>query len=219
VAKIIIYGAGAVAEMAHYYFTTDSEHEVVAVTVDRQFLDKANFKGLPVCAADEVVTSYPPQRFKMFVAMGYAGMNRPRAERYQWAKQQGYELPTYVSSRCSLLTDEPIGDNCLIMEDNTIQPFVRIGSDVILWSGNHLGHNAVIEDHCFITSHVVIAGYCRIGAYSFLGGNASIRDGVTVAQQTLVGMGATIMGDTQPKEVYLAPRAVKSRRSSDEVEI
>jgi len=218
-AEIVIYGAGAVAEMAHYYFTRDSEHTVVAFAVDRAFLREDAYKDLPVCPAEDVVQTYPPESFKMFVAMGYAGMNRRRAERYRWAKAQGYELPTYISSRCSYLSDEIPGDNCLIMEDNTIQPFVCIGSDVILWSGNHVGHSTVIEDHCFVTSHVVMAGHCRIGAYSFLGTNCSIRDQVTIAEQTLVGMGVAITQDTQPKEVYLTPRPIKSNRSSDDIEI
>ena len=38
----------------------------------------------------------------------------------------------------------------------------------MLWSGNHIGHHTTIDDHCFITSHVVISGNVNVMAYSLL---------------------------------------------------
>jgi len=124
--------------MAHYYFTRDSEHKVIAFTVDQQYLNGDSFLGLPLIDLDEVVERYPPENYQMFVALGYAGMNKLRAAKYYQAKELGYQLVSYVSSRCTFLTDNPVGDNCFILEDNTIQPFVKIGNDVTLWSGNHI---------------------------------------------------------------------------------
>jgi hypothetical protein len=49
----------------------------------------------------------------MFVAIGYAGMNRLRAKNYSQVKHCYYELVSYVSSRCPFLTDHPVGDNYL----------------------------------------------------------------------------------------------------------
>lgn len=69
-----------------------------------------------------------------------------------------------------------MGDNCFVFENQTIQPFVKIGNDVIIWSGNHIGHHSMIGDHCFISSHVVISGNVKIEPYCFLGVNSSIRD-------------------------------------------
>ena len=77
--------------------------------------------------------------------MSYAKMNKLRAEKYYQAKQLGYELVSYISSRCSFLTEYPVGENCAILEDNTIQPFVRIGNNVTLWSGNHIGHGEALR--------------------------------------------------------------------------
>ena len=95
-----------------------------------------------------------------------------------------------------------------------IQPFVRIGSNVILWSGNHVGHHSRIGDHCFIASHVVISGGVTIGEETFVGVNATFRDGVTVGPRNVIGAGALIMKDTAEGEVYsirgTEPRPVKS---------
>ena len=134
-------------------------------------------------------------------------------------KAAGYRLESYVSSRCSYLAQTPPGENCFILEDNTVQPFVTIGNNVTLWSGNHIGHDAVIEDHCFVTSHVVISGYVKVGTRSFLGVNARCATRSRSASRRSSAPGAIIMKDTAPKSVYLPERAKLFQKTSDEIEL
>jgi sugar O-acyltransferase (sialic acid O-acetyltransferase NeuD family) len=218
-AKLVIFGAGGIAKLAYYYFTHDSKHEVIAFTVDRQYRKGSSYLGLPLVDFEDVAKLYPPDRHKMFVALSYAKMNKVRAEKYAQAKSLGYLLVSYVSSRCTFLTDEPVGDNCFILEDNTIQPFVRIHNDVTIWSGNHIGHDSTIEDHCFISSHVVVSGNVHIHKYCFLGVNSTLRNSITLAPETLVGAGAVISSDTIEKGVYVPQRASLLTKKSDEVEL
>jgi acyl-[acyl carrier protein]--UDP-N-acetylglucosamine O-acyltransferase len=153
----------------------------------------------------------------MFVALSYAKMNHLRADKYYRAKELGYELVSYVSTKCTWLTDHPVGDNCFILEDNTIQPFVTIGNNCVLWSGNHIGHHTVIKDHVFITSHVVISGACTIEDHCFFGVNATVRDETVVARETLVGAGTIILKDTKPFEVYKVKSTEPAGFRSDEI--
>lgn len=218
-AKLVIFGAGDIARLAHYYFTRDSEHDVVAFAVDAKYRQGDTFLDLPLVPFEEIANTYAPGEYKMFVALSYARMNKLREEKYRQAKASGYELVSYVSSRCSFLTDNPVGDNCFILEDNTIQPFVKIGNNVTLWSGNHIGHDAVIEDHCFLASHIVVSGYVRIRNNCFIGVNATLRNSITIAPETLIGAGAVIMKDTVEKGVYLPQRAELFSKKSDEIEL
>lgn len=219
-AKLVIFGAGDAARLARHYFTRDSEHEVVAFTVDRAYhAGQDTFLDLPLIDFETISHLYSPASYKMFISVGYTKMNKVRAQKYYQAKAYGYELVSYISSRCSFLTDSRPGDNCFILEDNTIQPFVQIGSNVTLWSGNHIGHDAIIEDHCFITSHVVVSGRVHVQPYCFIGVNATLRNGITVAPETLIGAGAIIMKDTVEKGVYVPRRAELVSQKSDEVEL
>ena len=218
-ARLVIFGAGDIARLAHFYFTRDSEHSVEAFAVDRAFRRTDSFEQLPLVDFEDVTSKFPPSSHGMFIAVSYANMNRLRAEKYAQAKAMGYTLVSYISSRCTWLTEQPPGDNCFVLEDNTIQPFVKIGNDVTLWSGNHIGHDAVIDDHCFISSHVVVSGRVHVGAYCFLGVNSTIRNAVTIAPETLVGAGAVIMADTKPKSVYVPERTAVFPRPSDKVKI
>src|SRR5438552_1795128 len=134
-------------------------------------------------------------------------MNHLRADKYFEAKKKGYELISYVSSKATVFPGFECGDNCFILEDNTIQPFVRIGSNVVMWSGNHIGHHSTIKDHVTITSHVVISGACTIEPFCFLGVNATVREETIIAHDTLVGMSMAILKDTNAFEVYKATAA------------
>lgn len=216
-AKVVVFGVSQWAELAHFYFTHDSEHEVVGFTLDRDYLEGGEFKGLPVVPFEEVEQHFPPSDHSMFIPLSFKKMNHLRAEKYQAAKDKGYSLVSYVSSKATTFADFECGDNCFIFEDNTIQPFVKIGNNVVLWSGNHIGHHSTIRDHVMITSQVVISGCCDIGEYSFFGVNATVRDETVIGNDTLVGMGCTILKDTQPFEVYKATGTQPAGFRSDEM--
>ena len=203
--QVVLFGDGQVAELALYYLIHDSPHDVVAVTLDRDRIHGPSFHDLPVVPFEDVLVEYPPDRYSMFIAIGYPRINKVRQEKYTRAKEMGFELITYVSSKATVWPASVIGDNCLIMEGNIIQPYARIGSDVIMWAGCHIGHHAVIKDHCFVSSHTVISGNVIVEENCFFGVNATVRNAVTIAREGVIGAGAVIMKDTAERGVYVAP--------------
>ena len=208
-AKVVIFGVSQWADLARFYLTHDSPHEVVAFTVDREYLDSTEHDGLPVVAFEDVESKYPPGQFSMFIPISFKRMNHLRAEKYQSAKDRGYDLISYVSSRATTFPDFQCGDNCLIFEDNTIQPFTSIGNNVVLWSGNHIGHHSVIKDHVSFTSHVVLSGHCLVESFAFFGVNATIRDGIHIAEGSFIAMAAAVTKHTDPWGVYKGNPAKK----------
>lgn len=214
--QLIIFGQGLYAEIVHQYFTDDSEYEVIAFTLDDDYIKKDTYLGLPLVPFSQVQDLYPPAKYDMHVGLSYTNLNHLREERYHQAKEKGYTLPTYISSKATVLTKYPIGDNCFIFENNTIQPFVKIGNNVILWSGNHIGHHGEIQDHNFISSHVVISGQCLIKSNCFIGVNSTVAHGVTIEKENLIGAGSYIPKNTTPKSVYVPPRSVKLDKTSDQ---
>lgn len=217
--KLIIFGTGDIAQIAKYYFDIDSAYEVVAFTVDKQYCFEKTFEGLPLQPFEEIEKHFSINHHEIFIALSYSQMNRLRAEKYEAAKTKGYKIASYISSKCSYLSQYPPGENAFIFEDNTIQPFVKIGNNVTLWSGNHIGHHSLIDAHNFVSSHVVISGHCHIKSYCFLGVNATLAHKVTLAQGTLLGAGVIISKDTEENGVYVAPRPTKLEKSSADIKL
>jgi sugar O-acyltransferase (sialic acid O-acetyltransferase NeuD family) len=219
-AKVVVFGTELVAELAHYYLTNDTNHEIVAFTVHQAYLDeRTTFMGLPLVAFEDVPALYPANEYQFFAPLSERKMNQIRANVYGQIKELGYQCISYISSKATVLTDQ-IGENCFILEDNTIQPFVKIGNNVVLWSGNHIGHHGTIHDHVYFTSHVVLSGRCDVGAYSFFGVNATIRDGCHLGEGTLVAMGANLtVQKTDEWSIWKGNPAKKAEISSKDVNL
>jgi sugar O-acyltransferase (sialic acid O-acetyltransferase NeuD family) len=191
--KLVLFGDSAFAEIAYEYFTHDSVYTVVAFTVSKEFLKKETLFDLPIVAFEEVTELYPPSEHEMHIALVYNNMNRNRIQFYHDAKAKGYKLATYISSHSFVWRNVEIGDNCFVFEDNTIQPFVKIGNDNVFWSGNHIGHHSVIGSHNFISSHVVISGFCTIGNANFMGVNSTMGNNLAIGNDCLIGSAVHIV--------------------------
>ena len=209
--SLIIFGTGDIAQLAHFYFSTDSEYEIVAFAVDSAYLTVSTFCGLPVVAFEEIAEHYSPDQYELFIALSYSKLNAVRKEKYLAAKTMGYRLASFVSSHATVLNDGRIGENCFIFEDNTIQPFVTIGNNVTLWSGNHIGHHSIIKDHCFIASHVIVSGGVEIGEQCFVGVNATLRDHIKIGEKCVIGAGTLLLADTAPEGVYMGTATERSK--------
>lgn len=201
--RLVIFGFGDIAQLAHYYFSTDSDYEVIAFTLDAEYITEAVFCGLPVVPFESIKQEYNPADCEFFVALSYSKLNAVRKEKYMAAKALGYRLASFISSRATVLNENCIGENCFIFEDNTIQPFVTIGNNVTLWSGNHIGHHSTINDHCFIASHVVISGGVEIGEQCFIGVNATLRDHIKIGERCVIGAGTLLLADAEAEGVYI----------------
>jgi len=200
--RVVIFGTGDFAQVAHAYLARSEAFEVSGFTVNERHLTDPSPLSHEVVPFERIEDRFPPGEFAMLVAVGYSRLNKARTEAYQACKARGYTLITYIDPGASLVGDTTVGDNCFIFEQNVVQPFVTIGNNVVLWSGNHVGHHSTIGHNCFVASHAVIAGRVTIGDNCFIGVNATIRDGVTIAPNCIIGAGTTILNDTKEAEVY-----------------
>lgn len=216
--KVIIFGEGNIQEVANFYLQRDERYEVVGFTADSAFIKNDIYLNMPIVPFEEVENIYSPKEYKMFIPLGYKENNHLRARKYYQAKEKGYSFITYISPKATYY-GTAIGENCFIFENNVIQPFTKIGNNTIMWSGNHLGHHSIIGNHCFIASHVVISGCSMIDDYTFVGVNATFRNGIHVAKNNLIGAGAIIMEDTAEGEVYVPAKSILLKKKSCEVHI
>ena len=214
--KVIIFGILDTAELAYYYLKNDSLYEVVGFCVNEEYLNIESFKSLPVVAFERITEIFPPEQFLLFVPMTGVKMNNVRKNIYLEGKSKGYEFISYVSSKATVLSDN-IGENCFILEDNTIQPYVKIGNNVVLWSGNHIGHHSTIEDHVFFTSHIVLSGHCHVKERAWIGVNTTIKDHLTIGKGSLIGMGALVTKNTHDGGYYIGYPARKQTRLAKDI--
>jgi sugar O-acyltransferase (sialic acid O-acetyltransferase NeuD family) len=191
--SLVIVGAGETGEIACHYFERDTDYHVISFVVERNYLNVTNVLGKPVFAFEDILDRFPPDSCHLYVALAYGKLNTQRADIFKRCKEMGYTLATYVSPFAYCDNTAQLGENCFIFEHNTIQYHAEIGNNTVLWSGNHVGHRSVIRDHCWLTSHIVVSGYCEIGEYSFLGVNSTLGDHVQIPRESWVAAGALLI--------------------------
>lgn len=215
--KLVIIGTGEFGQIAYEYFTYDSCYEVAGFAVEKKYKDLDKLYEKPVIEFEKLYDVYSPKEYDVFVAITYPELNRVRTRVFEAVKAMGYRCASYVSSHSFVWHNVEIGENTFIFEDNTVQFRARIGNNVILWSGNHIGHGTIIEDHCWITSHDVISGFCHIGKSCFIGVNVSVGDRVTIAEDVVLGAGSVTVKDLPEKgRVYIGTPARPVSKTSYE---
>jgi sugar O-acyltransferase (sialic acid O-acetyltransferase NeuD family) len=212
--EVLIFGDGQIAEIVFHYLTHDSDHEIVGFVVDTPE-PGATQCGLPIFPFKDIEERFPPAEFRMFVALAYRDLNRVRAGKYYEAKAKGYELISYVSSKAGIVGDVSIGDNCLILENQMVQPFARIGSNVFIFNGVLVGHHSSVGDHCWLTTGTNIGGNSSIGQHCFFGMNSTVSHMIQIGDACFIGAGALVLRDARDKGVYLAKGTDRLALDSD----
>jgi len=193
--KLVIFGNTAFAEIADEYFTHDSPYEVAGFTVHRAFIKETTLRGRPVVPYEDVERHFAPHEHALYAAITYQKLNRVRAEVAADAKARGFELASYVSSHAFVWRNVTVGEHCFIFENNVVQPFVKVRDNVVLWSGNHIGHHSTIESNVFVSSHVVVSGFVTVGENCFLGVNATIGNEVAIGRDVWISPGVAVTKD------------------------
>lgn len=202
--KLVIFGNEDFADIAYQYFTWDSHYEVVAFTVDKAYLQEKSRFGLPVIAFEELESRFAPAHHDFFAAVVYADLNRLREAVCNRAKARKYRLASYISSRAFVWRDVAIGEHCFVFENNSIQPYARIGDNVVLWCGNQVSHHSRIGNHCFLSGSVGVAGWVSIEDHCFLGINSTLANNTRLGTGSWVSHGACLSGNIPPASFIAA---------------
>ncbi|MBK1703373.1 hypothetical protein [Halochromatium glycolicum] len=211
---LIIFGAGKIAQAASYYFERDSHYRLLAYACDAPFRTSETFLSKPLLAADDLPAAYPPGKNALFVALGYQGINRLRADKVAWARELGYGLASYRSPHVP--GDYSLGENSIVMDGAAIQPAVTLGDDVFVWGGAMIGHHTQIGDHCWLTGGCAIGGASVLGAGSFVGLNATIGHEITLGERCLLGAHTATSKPLPAGSVVIAADTEPHRLNADQ---
>lgn len=191
--RLVIVGAGDFGKIAADYFEQNTDYKPAALAAERAFLpEKREYRGLPIEAFEDLPAKYPPEKFSAFVALIYTRLNRDRTRLLAAMRNAGYRIASYLSPAAFISPDSDVGENVFVFEHNVIQTGCVLEDNVILWSGNHVGHESVLRKNCFLASHVVVSGHCDIGENTFIGVNAAIGHNVSIGRDCTIGAGAVI---------------------------
>jgi UDP-3-O-[3-hydroxymyristoyl] glucosamine N-acyltransferase len=216
---LILVGDSVFAEIAFEFFQFDSEFEVVAFSVERQFLKRQKMFGLPVVAFEELSEKYPPQDHWIYVAIVFTQFNRLRTRLYREGKAKGYGIASYVSSAAQIRPNTHIGEHCFICEDTVIQPFTIVGNNVVIWSGNQICHQCSLGDNIFVLPNCIISDGVTLGANSIIGANVTVGSDRAIGKDSYLGPAVLIETDVPEGSVIeRTPTGTAPKVPADDVQ-
>ncbi len=198
---IVIFGAGQFAEVLTVYLEQDTNDKVVGYTVDNLYCSTDTFNGLPLVAWENLESHFPPSQVQLLGPISYRGANRFRKDRFLEGKSRGYAFYTFIHPSAYIYSNK-IGENVIILEGNTLQPFVEIGDNCILWSHNHVGHHTIIKAHNFLCGRVTIGGNVVIEEGVFWAGCTTAKDNINIGAWSFLTPG-TIALENIPEDSIL----------------
>ncbi len=201
--EIVIFGIGKIADVIQHYMRNDSGMQVAAFTVDAKYISSPEFNGLPVVAFEDIQQLYPPDKFSMFVAVGYHDLNAVRAAKMKEAEEKGYEIISYIHPNSGAPTDLKIGKNCFVMNNVCIHPRVVLGDDVFVWSGTIIGHHTNIGNHNWFTSGANVSGNVTIGDHCFFAINSTLGHSVQIGNEVFIGANALVTKNVEDGKVVI----------------
>lgn len=201
--KLLIFGAGKIAEVVLDALRETGRYEAVALVVDKGYEPTgSHLSGLPVLTGDTAIERFPPGSASAFVAIGYHGCNDIRAQKIAWLKSAGYALPALVSPQAIVAPSATVQQNTLVMGGASLQSGACLGEGTFVFSGAAVGHHADVGACCWIASGATIGGGARLGPHCFVGLNATIANEVALGRRCLVGAASLVTRDAPDESVF-----------------
>ena len=214
--KLVLAGNAITAEILHAYLKNDSRYEVVGATVDDEFLAQGTLTGLESVGLSRLRETFPPDSYRILMAVGYNDLNRVRESLFLRLKNMGYAIETYVHPDARVYSRHPLGEGCVVLPSAVIEPHAQVGANTMVWCNVTLAHHSQVDDNCWIAAGTVIAGQAKVLRNSFVGVNATVVNEVTVGDYNVIGAAALISKNTKSHTVHLARSAEPFRYSSDD---
>lgn len=214
--NIIIFGANDLGRLLKYYIEKEDPRNVVAFTMNRDYIEKDSFLGLPIVEFETIEKKYSTEDYEILIAIGNSKMNNVRKKIFEECNKKGYTVASFIHPSCSIHSND-IGEGNILLENCLVYPYSKIGKGNLLWDHVLISHDCVVGDFNTFSSYADLCGYVKIGNNGYFGKHCILNDFMEVADYTLVGAAAYAKKNTKPYDVVVPARSVvlEHKKSTD----
>jgi len=208
-----IYGAGGLGR----------EVFEVASTVNRQnsrwsdiiFIDDGadinDLRKVPIYNFKDTLIKFSKETLEVCVAVGEPSIRQVLFEKLV---AEGIKPATVIHPEISIPDSTIIGEGTIICKFVSITCDIRIGNNVYIHPMACIGHDSVIGDSSVISSFVDVAGDCTIGKKVFLAIGVVMKQGISVGNNSIVGMASVIHRDI-PESVIAMGNPARAMKNNE----
>lgn len=198
--EIILIGAGGHARSCIDVIEQDGRYKVAGL-VGKLSEVGGDCNGYRVLAADGELQSLSRVYKYALVAVGQTSSATLRIQLFLLAQSFGFKLPAIIAPTAYVSQRAFIGDGSIVMHGATVNASAEVGSNCIINSHALIEHDAVVADHCHISTGAIVNGSAQVGVGSFLGSGAILRDGRIVGKNCVIGMGQKVLHNQEDNTI------------------
>jgi sugar O-acyltransferase (sialic acid O-acetyltransferase NeuD family) len=187
--KLAMIGFGELGRQILALISAEEQPDQVYYFDDLEFAQD-NEQALPFSA-------YSDDRFRMFdfyVCLGYKHLS-DKAHIINRLLVLHRHLPAYVAPSTYVSPSASVGQGTILYPMCNVDKGVRIGDGVIINNSVTISHDSVVENCCYLSPGVTIAGFVNIGEQTFIGSGAIVGNNVTIGNNAIIGIGTVVTRD------------------------
>ncbi len=113
------------------------------------------------------------------------------------------EYPTIIHPGARISKWVTIERGSVICAGNIITCDISIGEFAIINLNCTIGHDTVIGKFFTANPGVNLSGLCKVGDFVYAGTNAAIKQGISICNDVIIGMGAIVVKDISVSGTYI----------------
>jgi sugar O-acyltransferase (sialic acid O-acetyltransferase NeuD family) len=199
VKELVIVGAGGFARETASA-AADAGWRVLGFADDDPGLAGVVRSGLPVLGGIDTVVEKTDAA--VVVCVGNPRNFTARRSIVERLGLSGDRFATVVHPSASVGAGSSVGPGSVLLAGAVLTADVTVGAHVAVMPQAVLTHDDRVADFATVASGVRLGGSAVLETGAYVGAGALVREGVTVGARALVGMGAVVLRDVPPGEVW-----------------
>ena len=110
-------------------------------------------------------------------------------------ENKNIKFATLIHPSTKLNNTVSIGEGCIIYQNVIATANITIGDHVIISPKTGIGHDSVVENYCSLLWNVNVSGNVVVKEGVLVGSGATIIQGLSVGQKSIIGAGAVVIRD------------------------
>ena len=206
---LIIIGNGGHAKIVIDILEERGDYNILGI-ITKNIGDEIGIGGYPILGNDSLLKELFNKGVKLAV-LGVGGYtdNSLRKRIYNNLKKIGFQIISAIHPTASLSKTVLMGEANVIFAGVVINPYVRLGNNIIVGTGSTIDHDSIIKDHSLISAGVTVGAETKIEEEVLLALGSKVISGVTICKGALIGAGALVMGEISEPGTYIGMPAKK----------
>ena len=199
---LFIYGASGagieIYDLAYRVNTISNRYSEILFIDD--FLEETEYYGTRRIHFESCEKVASKEETEFIIAVGEPSARKLLLDRI---KSRGYNLATLIDNSAIVSETALISPGCIVNANAIISSNVILDENCLVMFQAIIGHDAHVKSSSVICPKSTVGGNSIVGERCFVGINSSMKQGVNLGDDVIVGMGSMVFNDVEANNTVI----------------